>query len=242
MASARSRADKASKLKDKRSGPGRPPRIDSGQLLAVAREVFLERGIRATTLEVATRAGVSEGAVFHRFKSKEGLFSAAMDFYREEAPRLLLEAVSELEGLEPSDALLKLSTTLLDVGRVALPIMMMSWSNPQLCGATPFDKKKANFKAFLKEFGAYLERKMDEGKLRRMDAEVFARAFIGSLHHYSMTRILLEDTDEAVIPEGMFVRGLIDLFLNGAAIASEHPSGVSNRRFPPLKPRAGSGH
>jgi len=242
MAAARHRPVKSLKLKVKRAERGRPPRIDSGALLAVAREVFLERGIRATTLEVATRAGVSEGAVFHRFKSKEALFSAAMNFDREELPRLLLKAVAELEGLAPPDALLQLSTTLLEVGRTALPMLMMSWSNPQLCGATPFDKRKANFRAFLKEFGAYLERKMDEGKLRRMDAEVFARAFVGSLHHYSMTRILLEDTDEAVIPEGMFVRGLIELFLNGAAIASEHPSGIANRRFPPMKPRAGSGH
>ena len=242
MASARNKSDKPPKLKDKRSARGRPPRIDSGQLLEVAREVFLERGIRATTLEVATRAGVSEGAVFHRFKSKEGLFSAAMDFDREETPRQLLKAVAELDGLEPGDALLQLSTTLLDVGRVALPLMMMSWSNPQLCGATPFDKKKADFRAFLKSFGNYLERQMDRGRLRRMDAEVFARAFVGSLHHYSMTRILLENADEAVIPEGMFVRGLIDLFLNGAALAGEHPSAVSNRRFPPLKPKTGSGH
>ena len=70
--------------------------------------MFLERGIRATTLEVAKRAGVSEGAVFHRFKSKEGLFSAAMDFDHEEAPNLLLKALGEVEGLELRDALVKM--------------------------------------------------------------------------------------------------------------------------------------
>src|SRR6188768_584747 len=59
---------------------GRPPVISNERLLEVAREVFLEFGIRATTLEVATRAGVAEGTIFHRFKSKDELFRAAMNF------------------------------------------------------------------------------------------------------------------------------------------------------------------
>ena len=242
LTASRPRPAKPQENRQKPVGRGRPPSIDGEQLLKVAREVFLERGIRATTLEVAKRAGVSEGAVFHRFKSKEGLFSAAMDFDREEAPRRLLRAVTELDGLELREALVKLSTTLLDVGRVALPIMMMSWSNPQFCGAMPSsDKKRAAFRAFLKAFGAYLERKMDEGRLRRVDSEVLARALIGSLHHYCVTRVLLEETDEAVIPEGMFVRGLIDLLLNGAATASERPAEDPRRRVPAPKRQVRSG-
>src|SRR6478609_5715637 len=82
---------------------GRPPTIDSQRLLSVARDVFLERGIRATTLEVAERAGVSEGALFHRFKSKEALFSAAMDFDHDEAPRRVLKAIEELNGQDGLD-------------------------------------------------------------------------------------------------------------------------------------------
>ena len=201
-------------------------------MLAVAREVFLERGIRATTLEVAERAGVSEGSLFHRFKSKEALFSAAMDFDHENAPDRLLAALREIEALDPPEALLRLSTALLEVGKIALPIMMMSWSNPNLCGATPFDKKKARFREFLKALGAYFERKMDEGKLRRMDAEVLARAFLGSVHHYCMTR-MLDETDGAVIPEGMFVRGLVDLILNGAAPAKPIAASPSRRVLHP---------
>ena len=57
---------------------GRPRLISDEQLLAVAREVFLERGIQATTGEVAKRAGASEGTIFHRFGSKDALFRAAM--------------------------------------------------------------------------------------------------------------------------------------------------------------------
>lgn len=222
-------AAKLSEMNERRASRGRPRSIDTERLLAVAREVFLERGIRATTLEVAERAGVSEGSLFHRFKSKEALFSAAMDFDHENSPDRLLSALRDVEALDPPEALLGLATALLEVGKIALPIMMMSWSNPNLCGATPFDKKKARFREFLKTLGAYFERKMDEGKLRRMDAEVLARAFIGAVHHYCMTR-MLDETDGAVIPEGMFVRGLVDLILNGAAPSQPISASSPSRR------------
>ena len=238
MAPLRNRSANISEMNEKRPGRGRPRSIDSERLLAVAREVFLERGIRATTLEVAERAGVSEGSLFHRFKSKEALFSAAMDFDHESTPGRLVEAVAEIEELEPAEALMRLSTMLLEVGKIALPIMMMSWSNPKLCGATPFDKKKRKFREFLKALAAYFERRMDEGTLRRMDAEVLARAFIGSVHHYCMTRILVEEGDGATIPEGMFLRGLVDLLLNGALPENDAVSARERRRLTLQKPRA----
>jgi len=121
---------------------------------------------------VAERAGVSEGVLFHRFKSKEGLFSAAMDFDRDEAPRRVLKAIEELEGLEVREGIIRLATTLVEVGRVALPIMMMSWSNPQPCAVPLFDKKRSKFREILKTLGGYFEQQMQHGKLRQMDAEV----------------------------------------------------------------------
>ena len=211
---------------------GRPPTIDSERLLAVARDVFLERGIRATTLEVAERAGVSEGVLFHRFKSKEALFSAAMDFDREEAPRRVLKAIEELQdqvGLEPREAIIRLATTLVEVGRVALPIMMMSWSNPQPC-AMPFSTRSArNSGRSSRRSAAISSTQMERGKLRQMDAEVLARTLLGAVHHFVMTRILLEEGDSAVMPEGMFVRGLADLILNGAVALEASPP--RNARF-----------
>jgi AcrR family transcriptional regulator len=205
------------------SGRGRPPSIDSEQLLADARDVFLERGIRATTLEVAERAGVSEGVLFHRFKSKEGLFSAAMDFDGEDAPHAVLEAVQSIDGLEVREAIVRLATQLLEVGRVALPILMMSWSNPQPCTGPIFDKKRHKFREVLKALAGYFERQMELGTLRRMDAEVLARTLLGAVHHFAMTRILLEEGESALMPEGMFVRGLADLMLNGASEAHAVP-------------------
>src|SRR5215470_10839817 len=56
----------------------RPARITDSQILVAARDVFLEKGISATTAEVARRAGIAEGSIFKRFPTKEHLFCAAM--------------------------------------------------------------------------------------------------------------------------------------------------------------------
>lgn len=228
MATPRSKAPKPLKSQGTRAPRGRPPTIDSKHLLEVAREVFLEQGIRATALEVADRAGVSEGAVFHRFKSKEMLFRAAMELEADDVPELFLNAVQDLEGRELQEALLRLGETLIQIGRVALPLMMMSWSNPECCGPA---SKSPRYYAVFKRLAGYFERQMDAGKLRRMDAEVITRAFFGSIHHYCMTRTLMPELAAQFMPEGMFLRGLVDLLLNGASPLPERAPSTSARRL-----------
>jgi len=215
---------------------GRPPTIDSEKLLAVAREVFLERGIRATTLEVAQRAGVSEGSLFHRFKTKDALFRAAMRFDEEELPRFLSAAIEKLDGPDVRRALLQFAQDLLEMSRIALPLTMMSWSNPT-DGMHPLERRRARFMVQLKQFAAYCERQMDAGTLRQMDAEVFARAFMGSVHQYCLSRIL---GDQLTLPEGMYLRGLVDLFLVGALAepARKRPAQrITRARAAAQKPR-----
>lgn len=198
-----------------RSRRGRPPSIDTDALLQVARQVFLEQGFRATTQEVAEKAGISEGLIFHRFKTKEGLFRAAMNLPEEVLPDLLLHAVEKLDGLELRDALMRLASAVLEIGKVGIPLMMMSWSNPNVCNDMPYDKNKARFREVMKRLAAYFESQMESGKLRHVDPEIIARTFLGSLHHYCMTRILAGNEAGTIIPEGMFVRGLVDLVLDG---------------------------
>ena len=57
---------------------GRPKLIQDDELLAVAREVFIEKGIAASTREIARRAGISEAVIYQRYPTKADLFFAAM--------------------------------------------------------------------------------------------------------------------------------------------------------------------
>jgi Transcriptional regulator len=56
----------------------RPRIYDDDRILEVAAQVFLEKGPRAGTALIAQRAGVSEGVLFQRFKTKAALFEAAL--------------------------------------------------------------------------------------------------------------------------------------------------------------------
>jgi hypothetical protein len=71
------------------------------------------------------------------------------------------------------------------------------------------------FHSFVKHLSGLFQLEMDAGRLRRMDAEIVARTFIGAIHHYCMSRIMAPDASW-ILPEGMFVRGLVDLLLRGA--------------------------
>ncbi len=209
---------------------GRPPKIDPAHILKVAREVFLARGIGATTLEVAERAGVSEGSIFYRFKSKQGLFREAMELSENAIPDLLMEALRSLKEEDLEDALHRLAQRLIDVARVALPLLMMSWSNP-----TPEDDcngpNALKFKEFIDQLTAYFQSHMTAGRMRPMDAEIVARTFLGAVHHYCMSRMFSEEHGIEVMSERVFIRGHVDLLLRGIEFRAENKSSPYSRRL-----------
>jgi AcrR family transcriptional regulator len=57
---------------------GRNKLVSDERLLEIAREAFVERGMSASTKDIAKRAGVSEALLFQRYATKADLFVAAM--------------------------------------------------------------------------------------------------------------------------------------------------------------------
>jgi AcrR family transcriptional regulator len=171
---------------------GRPPVISTERLLEVAREVFLELGIRATTAEVASRAGIAEGTIFHRFKSKEELFRAAMNFDPDTALVLVESLLVQGGSGDLRETLVEFAARFIEFGRVAVPVMMMSWSNPesQLC-AERTSERTSRYHRVLAALGAVFAAEMAKGRLREAQPEVMSRMLIGSLHHFCMTELFM---------------------------------------------------
>ena len=188
---------------------GRPPVISDEAILDTARDVFLEYGIRATTAEVALRAKISEGTIFHRFKSKDALFRAAMRFDPKEGPALIASLVPPVGTPDLRGALVSMGKQLLELGRVILPVMMMSWSNPS--GEYSLEKLIHHKKhPPLTPLMKLVEAEMAAGRLARANAQIVVRAFVGGLRDYTMSSLLpIEDPDR---PEpDAFVEGLVDI-------------------------------
>ncbi|MGC4089181.1 MAG: helix-turn-helix domain-containing protein [Polyangiaceae bacterium] len=198
--------------------------ISDDDILEVARAVFLEHGIQATTEEVAARAGVSEGTVFRRFKSKDALFRAAMRFSPDAVPAFIEDFVSRVGEGDLRERLLSFATQLLQLGRTAVPMMMMAWSNPG--GEYHFEKMPQRCDGYRKTFGnvcRFFERELSARRLHDEKAELMARIFMGSLHHYCMAELFLGPSEISPSRED-FTHGLVDVLLSAAGYTPQQAS------------------
>jgi AcrR family transcriptional regulator len=65
------------------------------RIVAAATEVFAERGLEASTAEIAARAGVGEATLFRRFPTKDDLIMAIIAVQFEEAAELAAECLED---------------------------------------------------------------------------------------------------------------------------------------------------
>jgi AcrR family transcriptional regulator len=187
----------------------------------VAREVFLELGIRATTSEVAARAGIAEGTIFHRFKSKEELFRAAMNFDPDTALALVEALLASGGQGDLRRTLVEFAERFMAFGRVAMPVMMMSWSNPdnQMC-AERTSERSTRYQRVLGALSGFFAAEMASGRLRRAEPEVMSRILIGSLHHFCMTELFMGGR-ESKLTHQSFAEQVVDVLLaSGVAPAA----------------------
>jgi AcrR family transcriptional regulator len=68
------------------------------KLIEVARQVFTEQGYaNAATEDIVHQAGVTRGALYHHFKSKEGLFQAVLGAVQADVAQRITEASEQYE-------------------------------------------------------------------------------------------------------------------------------------------------
>jgi len=195
----------------------RPQTIKDEDVLRAAREVFLEQGIRATTAQVAKRAGIAEGSIFYRFKTKAELFQAAMKPEVDDPP-FLAKLPGRVGTGDIREALVETGLDVIGFLREIFPLIMMSWSNPAPSGLPALlDVPNPPPLRVLKRIAGYFEAEMRAGRLARREPEVAARMFLGSLANYVLFEILLRAQLELPLPPATFVRSLVDILLGGLA-------------------------
>ena len=193
----------------------RPVTIKDETILAAARVVFLQHGFGATTAEVAARAGVSEGSIFKRYKTKFDLFRAAMEEQLAD-PTWVRALPSRVGQGDMKEGLVALGGEIIDFFRGLMPLMMMSWSNPGPGGLPPIltAPNPPPLRA-LRQLMGYFDAEMRAGRLRRHDPEIAARTFLGGLVHFTFTETLQRASDELPLPQETYVRGLVNLLWAG---------------------------
>ncbi|MCA9596353.1 MAG: TetR/AcrR family transcriptional regulator [Myxococcales bacterium] len=189
----------------------RPIVIRDEDILEAARAVFLERGVRATAQDVARTAGVSEGTVFKRFRTKFELFEAAMGPASED-PALISYLPLRVGAEDLEHALVSTGVELCAALRRVLPLLMMAWSNPGESG-TPavLDNPMP-----LRVLSALTEYFADEQKLGRIagDPDILARTFMGAVYNFVLFDVLYRAPDSGA--DERFARRLVSLLMKGA--------------------------
>ena len=198
----------------------RPVVIRDETIVDAARQVFLERGFQATTLEVAERAGVSEGTLFKRFNSKVELFQAAMRSQIDEPP--FLKTLHDRVGTGD------LRENLTDVGlevvsffRTIWPLIMMAFANPGPGGLPCLFHEEDDPLPIrtLRALTEFFVAEARSGRLRVKDPEVLARAFLGAIHNFVHFQHLFKDHAPRQTPE-QFVSQLVDTLWAGVGPSS----------------------
>jgi AcrR family transcriptional regulator len=188
-------------------------------ILAAAMELFAEKGFRGTTTrDLATQAEVNEAIIFRHFKNKEELYSAILEHKAGEDRDARLE---ELERLTAANDDQKFFETL---GRKFLErhendttflrlLLFSALEGHQfsemfvasMTGRNPAPNFIAN----------YIQRRIDEGVFRPINAQVAARAYWGMFVSFVLFQEILGLKKTQRYDREEVIQTFVSIFLRG---------------------------
>lgn len=188
------------------------------ELLDAALEVFVERGYAGTRLEdVARRAGITKGAMYHYFENKEALFKAMIRAKVVENIAAIEQIVQDFTG-SARDMLLMLMTRWWqrvvegESGGIAKLMMSEAGSFPEVAAFFHDEVMQRNTKLF--EHAMKLG--MARGEFRRMDPAVAVRLSIAPMLVAALWRHSFRPcVGDTPFDTRQYFEAHLDLFLNG---------------------------
>lgn len=188
----------------------RRPSISDEQILEAARECFHDRGLSATTAEIAERAGISEGSIFRRYSTKTELFHAAM---AESSPPWF-ETLEQIEGTGDLRVNLErlIDEMMTDFERVVRRFSIMI----AFAAQSDYDMTGEEIPVrIVRRLVRFFDAEKSAGRIGDVDSELLTRVMLGSLHHYTYAEVhgVNKFFD---MSRNLFIRSIVDLILRAA--------------------------
>lgn len=198
----------------------RPPKITNEEILAAARQVFLEEGINGSTLEIADKAGISEASIFKRFATKQALFLAAIGI--SQTPQYAKILASQTPTAEIRSELTEICTQMVGFYQEVMPrvMMMMTQTKSPLPPLVPPPLRDTQL------FTEYFDRAIAAGFIKPCDAMTVAHMIVGAIQNYAMTSAIANKIPLPIafilpkvksIEPNIFIHNLIETVLVGIA-------------------------
>jgi len=196
----------------------RRPEARPDEILDAAVEVFSEKGFAAARVEdVAKRAGLSKGAVYLYFDSKEALFEALVKRF---ATNVVAEAAKRFIALAETDPIqtLRLAqrfliTALDDPATSAAPRLVLAEAQRFPAIAQLYRREVIDMGQRM--IGALIDQGVAQGVLRDVPRPAALRAIMGPvLAHMFLTHIFPDPDEPPFDPKDM-ANALIDITLHG---------------------------
>lgn len=197
----------------------RPPKITNEEILAAARQVFLEQGASASTLEIAEKAGISEASIFKRFVTKQALFLAAMGIT--EKPKWVKEMSHNAPTVAIKSELTEICHQMMAFYQEVLPRVLMMMTQGNLPSPPPMPPPQVRDSHLLSEF---LDRAIQKGYLRSCNSVTVAQMITGAIVNYVMTELFTSKLPISLpflkpksIEPSTFIHNLIETLWSGIA-------------------------
>lgn len=192
---------------------GRPRTIADDELLEIARKVFRDYGHNATTRQVADAAGISQGVLFQRFKTKDELFFAALSHHSSS-----LAALTAIDATRhtPRTYLAEFGARAREHYRNVIPNILTIAAHPKSeYGAEMMRQIHRHNRAG--EMSAILEIQLKKwqqaGEIGPGPVVNFAHTFLHALHTKAMVEVLSGREKSPSQPEDM--QEFVDVFWHG---------------------------
>lgn len=194
------------------------------EILEAALAAFLETGFDKTSMDDVVRAtGLSKGTIYWYFKNKQELYVALMEYvidgFFEEFEHILSTA-HDMPPYEAVKAMFGSISLMLDanpkVASLTVDFMMQALHYPDMR-----EKYAAYYARYINEVGTIIQRGIDSGTFRQVDARAAAATLIGTMDGVMLQALLGEelnldwqwqakhilDTAEALFSNGLLNNG-----------------------------------
>jgi AcrR family transcriptional regulator len=228
---------------------GRPPTINRQELLDSARRIFGAKGFAATTLaDIAAELRVTPAAILRHARSKQALFSAAMETGDVVEPPQCIRDLATTDPLEdPRAVLRRLAEGFIPFvqGMITTRLVVAMHANAYRTSVVlPFNAggEDSPPRRGLRIVVDYFERAAGAGVLRVPDAPAAALLFMGSLQGYVLTQHVLKVGPAIPVPE--YIDALIDLWCEGAIVGgnrARNKKGLDKTRRRAVRHRGSGG-